>query len=207
MARPKRPKNLKEADRIIDVDSQTPGSPERIYEIGYGKPPKHTRFRPGQSGNPRGKGAGTKSFKTLVERELDSTITIKTEVGTRKTTKREAAAKQVVNAAVKGDAKALKTLVDLNLIDNGAAAHGAAREPQLDERSRRVLEQVLEQAVRNGASTDAEFTRLQVVNADRTVSSGAEAEQATVPAPPTQSESSAEADAAVRPDAEGAGDG
>ncbi len=25
------------------------------YEIGYGKPPKHTRFRKGQSGNPQGR--------------------------------------------------------------------------------------------------------------------------------------------------------
>lgn len=27
------------------------------YEVGYKKPPKHTRFKPGQSGNPRGRGA------------------------------------------------------------------------------------------------------------------------------------------------------
>ena len=24
------------------------------YEVGYGKPPRHTRFQPGSSGNPRG---------------------------------------------------------------------------------------------------------------------------------------------------------
>jgi hypothetical protein len=24
------------------------------YEVGYGKPPKHSRFRKGQSGNPKG---------------------------------------------------------------------------------------------------------------------------------------------------------
>ena len=28
---------------------------KRDYEIGYGKPPKQTRFKPGQSGNPRGR--------------------------------------------------------------------------------------------------------------------------------------------------------
>ena len=28
---------------------------ERPYEVGYGKPPKHTRFKKGQSGNPRGR--------------------------------------------------------------------------------------------------------------------------------------------------------
>jgi hypothetical protein len=28
---------------------------ERDYEVGYGKPPRHTRFKSGQSGNPRGR--------------------------------------------------------------------------------------------------------------------------------------------------------
>ena len=28
-----------------------PGS----YEVGYGKPPKHTQFKKGQSGNPKGR--------------------------------------------------------------------------------------------------------------------------------------------------------
>lgn len=27
----------------------------RRYEVGYGKPPKHTRFKKGQSGNPKGR--------------------------------------------------------------------------------------------------------------------------------------------------------
>ena len=205
MARPKKQKNLKEADRITGVDSQTPSSPERTYEIGYGKPPKRTQFKPGQSGNPRGPRAGTKSFKTLIERELNSTIMIKTDVGTRKTTKREAAAMQVVNAAVKGDPKAIKTLIDF--FDGGSAVQNVAREPQLDERSRRVLEQVLEQAVRHGANADAEVGQLPPVNADQVNPSSTEAEQATELAAPTQSESSAEADAAVRSNAEGAGDG
>src|SRR5579872_3351434 len=32
-----------------------------VYEVGYGKPPVHTRFRKGQSGNPRGRPRGTKA--------------------------------------------------------------------------------------------------------------------------------------------------
>jgi hypothetical protein len=31
------------------------------YEVGYGKPPKETRFKPGQSGNPRGRPKGAKN--------------------------------------------------------------------------------------------------------------------------------------------------
>jgi hypothetical protein len=33
------------------------------YEVGYGKPPKASRFRPGQSGNPAGRPRGSKNSK------------------------------------------------------------------------------------------------------------------------------------------------
>jgi hypothetical protein len=31
------------------------------YDVGYGKPPLHTRFRKGQSGNPKGRSKGTRT--------------------------------------------------------------------------------------------------------------------------------------------------
>ncbi len=40
------------------------------YEVGYGKPPRHTRFQPGRSGNPRGRPKDTKNLKTDLIEEL-----------------------------------------------------------------------------------------------------------------------------------------
>jgi len=37
------------------------------YEVGYGKPPKHGQFKPGQSGNPKGRPKGRKNFPVLLE--------------------------------------------------------------------------------------------------------------------------------------------
>jgi len=44
-----------------------PPDRERDYEVGYRKPPGHTRFTKGRSGNPRGRSPGAKNLKTLLE--------------------------------------------------------------------------------------------------------------------------------------------
>jgi hypothetical protein len=37
---------------------------DRHYDVGFKKLPRHTRFKKGQSGNPRGKAKGRKDLKT-----------------------------------------------------------------------------------------------------------------------------------------------
>ena len=46
------------------------------YGVGYGRPPRHTRFAKGQSGNPRGRPCGAKNFMTLLEEALDELVTV-----------------------------------------------------------------------------------------------------------------------------------
>ena len=47
------------------------------YEVGYGKPPKAGRFKPGQSGNPRGRPKGTLNLKTDLQQELAERISVR----------------------------------------------------------------------------------------------------------------------------------
>jgi hypothetical protein len=49
-----------------------PPDSEGDYEVGYGKPPRETRFAKGQSGNPRGRPSGAKNFATLLREALTS---------------------------------------------------------------------------------------------------------------------------------------
>ena len=47
------------------------------YEVGYGKPPTHSQFRPGQSGNPAGRRKGVRNLKTDVMRTLRTPVKVK----------------------------------------------------------------------------------------------------------------------------------
>lgn len=83
------------------------------YEIGYQKPPKHSQFRPGQSGNPRGRPKGSKNTSTLLQETLAETVTIREYGGKSEVTKLEAIFKQLVNSALKGDHRSMQKLLSL----------------------------------------------------------------------------------------------
>ncbi len=81
------------------------------YEVGYGKPPRSTRFKKGRSGNPKGRPRGSKNSATLLNEALDEPVVV-TENGRRKTiTKKQAIVKQIVNKAAGGDHRAIQLLL------------------------------------------------------------------------------------------------
>jgi len=81
------------------------------YEIGYGKPPAQTRFKPGQSGNLRGRPKRSRNFRTLFDHALDQKVTIREGDKERTVTKREALVATVVNGALMKDPKAFAALL------------------------------------------------------------------------------------------------
>jgi len=80
----------------------------KTTKVGYRNPPEKSRFKTGQSGNPRGRPKGALNLATILERTLREPVII-VENGKRKTvTKIEAAIKELVNQAASGDLKALQ---------------------------------------------------------------------------------------------------
>ena len=111
------------------------------YEVGYGKPPRHTRFKKGQSGNPRGRPSGSKNLSTLVIEALNQLVVVAENGGRRKITKRQAIITQLVNQSAKADWRATKLLLDiLQAIE--ARPEPIATENSFDAADEKVVEQI-----------------------------------------------------------------
>jgi hypothetical protein len=81
------------------------------YEVGYRRPPRHTRFKPGQSGNPSGRVKGSKNLKSLFHQILNEQVPLIDGSQSKKVTKGEALMRRLVIAALKGDGRSLTTLM------------------------------------------------------------------------------------------------
>src|SRR5215208_7051282 len=87
------------------------GTASKPYAVGYGKPPVHTRFKKGVSGNPRGKKKGQKSLKAILQEVFGEKISIRTAQGVRKVTKWRALVGKRMNEALTGNSKAVSEMV------------------------------------------------------------------------------------------------
>lgn len=83
------------------------------YEMGYMKPPKSGQFRPGQSGNPKGRPKGSKNTYKLLDEILNEKVQIVKNGNPIKIPKKLAMLLQAANKAAKGDLKALQILIPL----------------------------------------------------------------------------------------------
>jgi hypothetical protein len=83
------------------------------YEVGYGKPPRATRFGKGVSGNPKGRPKGSKNLSTLFQKVAMARIEVTENRKTKKMTRLEAVLHQFVNSALKGNPRAMKEFFQL----------------------------------------------------------------------------------------------
>jgi hypothetical protein len=101
--------------------------------VGYGRPPRRTRFKKGRSGNPHGRPKGSRNLATTLAKSIGERVVI-TQNGRRRTiTKLDAAAKQLANSAAAGDLKAIHQLMMLaQWVEGRAEAPAASADPFTD---------------------------------------------------------------------------
>ncbi len=121
-------------------------------DVGYGTPPRDSRFKQGQSGNPKGRPKGAQGVATIVRKEAAAKVNVTEGGRTRAISKAEALIKTLVSRGLKGEARALAQLIQLlerHLPD--AAADEAMNQPFSEVelsviRNRAALLKVIEEA-------------------------------------------------------------
>jgi hypothetical protein len=107
------------------------------YEVGYGRPPRAHQFKPGKSGNPKGRPKGAKSEASIWQTRLNEKIEVRVGGRVRRITVREAIVLRCIEDARKGNIKTA------NFVLGRSAAAEAGEVQELDEMSkddREVLE-------------------------------------------------------------------
>ena len=113
------------------------------YEVGYKRPPRHTRFQKGQSGNPKGRPKGSRNLKTDLLEELGETIVIREGERPRRVSKQRALVKTLMAKALKGDMRAALLLANLNLRLCGSDETLGGDAPELSADEAEVLAALL----------------------------------------------------------------
>jgi len=112
------------------------------YEVGYGKPPRHRRFEPGRSGNPRGRPPGSKNLSSLLKKALDEPVVVVENNRRRRIAKREAIVTQFVNQSAKGDLKAIQLLLSILRDLESRAEPGSADAEKITEADQQLIKRI-----------------------------------------------------------------
>jgi hypothetical protein len=131
----------KGSDRPVDLGTAS----GEEYRVGPGRPPKEYRFKPGQSGNPKGAKRKPPSIapdlKALFARALGKKVKLRQGEKEKIITKAEAGIEQLVNQFAKGDRHARRDLIVLadKLGLNLAAGQAKALEASLTANDEALL--------------------------------------------------------------------
>ena len=81
-------------------------------KVGPGRPPKHARWKKGQSGNPRGRPRGSVNVKAAFLEELGEYMTFTTPQGEREMTKLQAIVRRLIHEGLNGKVHAIQDILD-----------------------------------------------------------------------------------------------
>ncbi|MEH2567771.1 DUF5681 domain-containing protein [Bradyrhizobium sp. AZCC 2289] len=108
-------------------------------DVGYGKPPRRHQFKPGQSGNPKGRKKGVKNEITILQELLQHKVVLNERGKTRKIILLEAILRKIAEDCLRGNIKSVGFLLNRYY----AAAAGNAAQADLSEDDKEVLDAYL----------------------------------------------------------------
>jgi hypothetical protein len=94
-----------------NIDADPNHHPAGHYSVGYKKPPVHTRFKPGQSGNPRGRPKRRPTERERLRKILEAKVTVTEDGKKKRLPLSEVILKQLAKKAVSGDLPSMRLLL------------------------------------------------------------------------------------------------
>ena len=113
-----------------------PSNTRKRRQPAFGQPPKSTRFKPGQSGNPKGRPKGVRNFETELHEALQATVEVRRAGGVRRITTQKALLQSLVEQALHGDPRHL-----ISLILRYRESTGGAPRTAMDSDDRAILDE------------------------------------------------------------------
>ena len=105
-------------------------------DVGYGHPPRTHQFKPGQSGNPKGRPKGAKNEATILYELLHRKIPIREGSRTRKITVLEAILLRFTEDSLKGNTKSAAFLLNRH----GTLVSGEPQRTDVSDDDQQILE-------------------------------------------------------------------
>jgi hypothetical protein len=97
-------------------------------DVGYGKPPKHSRFKPGNNANPKGRPKRKPAaIGDIIDSVLNGIAEYRERDRTKKATRRELTIKAHVRLALSGNLKSIETILLLRAHAQTSGDAGAQR--------------------------------------------------------------------------------
>ena len=114
------------------------------YSVGYGRPPLASRFKPGTSGNTKGRPKGSKNLKTLIREAMTASISIQEGAKTKRVSRIEGVVLRQLQKALMGSDQAAMAVVKMALqLRFLEEAESNQTEARLSAEDQRVLDQLL----------------------------------------------------------------
>jgi hypothetical protein len=118
--------------------------------VGYGRPPVASRFRPGTSGNPKGRPKGSKNLKMLIKDAMTANIPVQAGDSTRRVTRLEGVVLRQLQSALRGSDKAamavIKMALQLGFLEDPA---GNASDGGLSREDESILRELVARSLRD----------------------------------------------------------
>ena len=113
------------------------------HQVGYRRPPKATRFKPGKSGNPRGRPKGSRNVSAVLLDVIRQKVPVTENGKTRRIPALEVMLRRLANDAMRNDPRALKLV--LSLVDQyGESPEAQSRLDEVLAEDKEILAQYLE---------------------------------------------------------------